>query len=803
MIVFFCLAGKFKVMGQSPTGTVKGLVIDSLTQKPIQYMTVALKQDNKVIKSVVVEASGSFNFKEIQDGSYVLTAMAIGYTAKHTPLQIQSAKRSIDLGSLAVVPQSNDLKEVAVTADRPLIKQEADRITYDIQADPESKILTALDMMRKVPLLSLDADDNIQLKGSGNYKILINGKPSGMVARSPKDVLRSMPASSIQKIEVITTPPAKYDSEGLAGIINIITTKKIDNGYNGNLNLRQSGPVGGPGLGTFFTVKQNKLGITGYGGTGFYFSPKVMNETQRTTTGDNPTLLSNMGNRDIKNNWRYGGAEISYELDSLNLITAELNPYSGYNDSKNEQLYSLTGNNLNSAYEGKGENNFSWKGFDASINYQLGFKKDKNRLLTFSYKYTGFSNVQQNALNFLNRQNFDDPDYVQTNNGTSKEQTMQIDYVHPMKKLNIEGGIKGILRDNNSNFEFLTREVNSGDFVIDPNRTNIFDNDQNVMGAYNSYALTLKDWSLKAGARVEATFVKANFNSVGTNVESDYFNVIPSFSASRKFKDMSNMSFGYTQRIERPNIQYLNPFVDRTVPNFESTGNPDLEAVLSNNFEVSYSKFKKGNINVGLSYNFANNTIQPVSIYNDTDQITRATYQNIGQNKSLNTNVNFTYPITTAWNVTLNGNFGYTWIKGTINGSVAKNGGMTGYGYFNTSYKIGSSWRANGSFSYNAPWVTLQGNSNANYFMSVSGSKELIKDKLTLSAGLNNPIRKYRYFTQNSEGGNFVQRMRYQNYYRSYNVSLNWKFGQLKDQIKKSARKINNDDVKSSGTSSN
>ncbi len=656
-------------------------------------------------------------------------------------------------------------------------------------------------MMRKVPLLSLDADDNIQLKGSANYKILINGKPSTMIARSPKDVLRSMPASSIQKIEVITTPPAKYDSEGLAGIINIITTKKIDNGYNGSLNLRYQGPVGGPGLGGFVTVKQGKFGVTAYGGTGFYHSPETESVNSRTTTGDLPTSLLSSGTRKFDNNYRYGGAELSYEIDSLDLITVELNPYGGYNKSTTNQFFMLFDGNQNIAYDQLGKNRYGWNGFDATLNYQLGFRGHKDRLLTFSYKNGNSGNPTENHLSFTNRVNYTIPDYVQNNDSRSKEQTIQIDYVHPLKKITIEGGIKGILRNNKSNFEYKSFNDVTGDYQIDPARTNKFNNNQDIAGAYNSYAYNLKDWGFKAGLRAEITFVKADFISSASNVNTNYFNLIPTVSINHKFKDMSSLNLGYTQRIERPGIDNLNPYVDRSNPNFETTGNPDLKAVLSNNFELTYSKFKKGSINLGLSYNFANNTIQNVSVYNETDKITRSTFLNIGKNKTLTTNLNVNYPITPKWNVSLSGNIGYTWIQGAIDGVIAKNDGLTGYGRINTGYKFEKGWKVNASFNYNAPNIQLQGQTSSYYFSSVSGSKEIIKDKLTVSAGVNNPFSKYRYYTNLTQGANFSQYYRAQNFNRAFNVSLNWRFGKLKDEIKKNQRSINNDDVKSSSKS--
>jgi len=801
--ISFFIAGllnffSFFASAQMSVGTVSGKVIDSVSKTPVEFMTIALKKEKVTLKTTITDAEGNFSISNTPMGKLTIQAMAIGYTPK--TIEVEVLGKTLDVGNIPVVPQTNNLKEIAINADRPLIKQEVDRITYNIQADPESKVLTALDMMRKVPLLSLDADDNIKLKGSGKYKILINGKPSGMINQSPKDVLRSMPASSIQKIEVITTPPAKYDSEGLSGIINIITSKKIDNGYNGNINIRENGPVGGPGVGGRLTLKQNKFGVSAYGGTGWFISPEANNESSRVTTGEQATSLLLSGTRKMKNNWRYGGAEFSYELDSLNLLTAELNPYSGYNDQTLDQFSKLRKTGAQEiGYHQLTKNNYSWSGLDAAFNYQLGFKSNKERFLTLSYKYTNFSNPVENALSFTERLNFANPDYTQNNDSRSKEQTFQLDYVHPLKKINIEAGLKGILRDNNSDYRYETFNGN-GELVTDPERTNKFDNNQNIFGAYNSYGINLTNWSFKAGVRLEGTHVKANFISSGANVNTNYFNVIPTLSVNRKFKDQSNLNFGYTQRIERPGISFLNPFVDRSVPNLESTGNPGLEAVLSNNFELTYSKAKKGSVNAGISYNIANNTIQSISVYDETDQITHTTYQNVGKDKLLASSLNINYPITSKWNISISGNLGYKWLEGSIDGLITKNSGITGDGDINTSYKFEHEWKASASFSYAAPELLLQGNSTSYYFSSFGGSKEIIKDKLTLSVAVNNPFSKFRYYTFLTEGSNFVQTYNSQNYYRSFRVSLNWNFGKLSNEIKKSKRKIKNDDVKSSGS---
>jgi ferric enterobactin receptor len=207
---------------------ISGFVADSSNKKALDYITVNLMTDKTTaIKADFTKTDGSFEFKNLKPLKYSIVIVGVGYKTKTVVADLSdSTKQSIELGSISISPSVTGLKEVTVTTIKPIVKQEVDRISYDLQADPESKVYSVLEMMRKVPFLSVDADDNIYLKGNADFKILINGKPSSMVERSYKEVLRSMPASSIERIEVITTPPAKYDAEGLAGIINIITNKK-------------------------------------------------------------------------------------------------------------------------------------------------------------------------------------------------------------------------------------------------------------------------------------------------------------------------------------------------------------------------------------------------------------------------------------------------------------------------------------------------------------------------------------------------------------------------------------------------
>jgi ferric enterobactin receptor len=479
---------------------VNGIATDSLSKQPLGYVTVNLRNDAKqLVRTAVTKTDGTFGFEKLPSGKYFLSMINVGFNTKTLPVDLtENTKPLISLGSIAIREQTTQLKTVDITADRPIIKQEVDKLTYDLKSDPDSKSNSVLEMMRKVPLLSVDGDDNILLKGNSGYRIFVNGKPSSMMERDPKNILKSMPASTVQSIEVITNPSSKYDADGMAGIINIVTNKNMNNGYNGTLNVSHVFPVGGPRLGGSFSSKQGKLEVSGYFGGNISNSPEVLSSITRLTTGNNPTSLnqSNTAKWDGKNG--YAEVGISYEIDSLNLISGQFNVNGNNQDGINTQSSVLNeAGNMVQQYDLYNNNTAGGRGLNVGLNYQLGFKSSKQRLLTFSYQYYTFNNRQNAALTASNRVNYTTPDYLQHNEGESSEQTLQVDYVQPVKKLNIEMGVKAIIRDNKSDFQYLGYNAATGNFEADPSRSNKFDNNQNVLGAYNSYSYTLQNWSFK------------------------------------------------------------------------------------------------------------------------------------------------------------------------------------------------------------------------------------------------------------------------------------------------------------------
>lgn len=685
------------------------------------------------------------------------------------------------------------LKEVAVSTHKRVIKQQSDRIVYDLQADPESKGLSLLEIMRKVPYLSVDGDHNLLMKGNSSFKILINGKPSGIADNNLKELLKSIPANTIDRIEVITTPPSRYDAEGLAGMINIIMLKKTDNGYSGSLNLYEQFPAAGPGAGASFTLRQGKLGISGFGGASLSDVPLTTGRISRVSNNSADQLLQTSSDQ-TKRKSAYLGTELSYEQDSLNLISAQFNLYRDHNDGNGQQDFSFTGlESLLQHYTLMNNNRGNANNLDASLNYQLGFKADKNRLLTLSYRYSKNGNnqyLQTEAINYTV------PSFRQDNHERSDDNTVQLDYVYPAKKVMVEAGLKGIFRNSNSDYQYLLANSGNGFFEPDPLSSDIFEYTQNVFSAYNSYALNLKSWSLQGGFRLEKTMITADFVSGAFTVKQDYLRLVPSFSASKNYVSGNSLNFGFSQRIKRPGINRLNPFVNRSNPNFETTGNPNLRPVLVNDLQAGYTIAGKLSLSVGFDYSFMNNVDLKVSSFNPATQITRTSFENSGEIGGMANFINISYPLTKQWNISLNSQLIYFWIEGVLDGQKQQNNLLTFTETLSSGYNFEKGWRANISVNAMSRNPTgFQGTSNGMLSTFYSVNKDLIKGKLSFAAVANNPLIKYRSNKTYTAGAGFYQVTDNKVYFSNYRLSLNYNFGSLKEKPKKNKREINNNDV--------
>ncbi|WP_207428969.1 outer membrane beta-barrel family protein [Pedobacter sp. SYSU D00535] len=768
--------------------TIKASVIDSTTSEPIAFATAVLKKGPAVVQTTLSKEDGTLEFRNLPEGLFSLTIAFMGYRPTIQTIELSGKSNAVtDAGVIRIKNNTKTLKDVVVTGKKSLISQDIDKISYDIQADPDSKGQTMLEMISKIPLLTVDADDNVQLNGQSNFKILINGKPSGLTARSPKEALRSMQAANVLKVEVMTMPPAKYESEGVGGIINIITKKPAE-GYNGLVGVFHNTLFGG-GPWVNLGIKKGRFGMFGYADRYFTGNPGYSFENSRRTVSPQSYDQFHRGTSDRSGNVFYYNTEFTYELDSLNLLTASFGRYNEDSRQTAEQEFNIFSNEgtINSDYNLFSENQNDFSSLDWGANYQMGFKGNKERLLTTSYKYVRSSSngIIDNKFNGGNLQ-----DLYQQNESGTEEQTAQLDYFHPFKKITVEGGIKYITRENFSRSDATTASQNDDLQYL-----------QNVLGLYNSYQIKLKNWGIKAGVRLERTNVKADF-MFADDFKTTYTNLIPSFSIQRKY-GVSSINLGYTQRIERPGIGQLNPFVNKNNPLNYSYGNPSLQAALTHNFELRYNRFKKANTTLSLNYAFADNTVQNV-VFVREDSISVTTFSNIGKYDNYGFNFNYKYPVTKKFNTSFSGNVRLLSFEGISEGRSFKREGLQAFLGTNYSFNSEKGWNLSSSVNLASRFIKIQGETSGYISHSLNFNKDLFKKKATFSINLKNPFLKYRNVITELSTPSFAQYNNNHNYTRGLMVYYIQRFGKLKESIKKSKRGVVNDDVKKeSSTDSN
>lgn len=781
------------------TFKINGAVADSLSQKPLDMITLTLSGEDLSPLSITTKPDGKFEFTGLQKAAYKLRIHAVGY--KTVALTI-NLKADTSLGIIGFSEDIKGLHEVAIVSQRPLIQQKPGKIIYDMQADLESKAKSLLDMLHKLPFVTVDAQDNVSLKGSTNFKVFINGKPSAMMDNNLTAVLRTMPASSIQRIEVITNPPAKYDAEGVGGIINIITVKNVDNGYRGNLNVSEQFPNGGPNAGGNLTVKQGKFGVNIYAGAGIYNNPQTNFSNTQQSFGSDATLLEQSGYKYNHNQNGYTGTELSYEIDSLHLLSGHFSNNGYHNDGSSYQSSSLTGAaGVLQAYDINNDNNGHGRGGDGSINYQIGFSTDKNRLLTFSYRYAGYRNDAFSNLQLSNEVNYPTPDYQQPNSSTTSEHTFQADLVYPVKKVTVEGGVKAILRSNNSDYQYL--QLNPATHQYNPidSLSNQFHYTQDVLGIYNSYQFNLGKWNINAGARAEETIVNAHFLSSSTNINPNYFNIVPSLAINHPV-GAGSIGLAFSQRIQRPGIISLNPYPNKTNPNFIITGNPRIQPSISNQGQLSYTTGNAGNVSVFLAtdYILVHNFQLLVTTFDPASQITTATYQNTGKGEGIDLIANLNWNVTQHYSVSFNTNSTRFLLSGMSGNSIVYLHRWMTMEELNNTLKLDKGWGFIASVRYNGSQPTsIQSYTNAFFTTSLGMTKEIVKGKLYFAASVNNPVTKFRNIVNTTNGPDFLEANINQTYYRSARFSLNYNFGKLSSELKRNKKEINNNDVSNGG----
>lgn len=816
LVTFLSVLFPFLASADLGSYIVVGRAVDSTSKKGVPFVTVTVQDGyNKVIKRVASDGDGTFEFtvKEPTAGQVIVSA--IGYGTSKANFSIKANTKKTNIGNVLMSETLAQIGQVVVQAQRQLIKVEPDKISYNPEADPEAQTINALDMMRKVPLLTVDGDDNIKLKGAGNYKILINGKESPLMNNNAKDVLKGMPASSIKNIEVITNPSSKYSAEGVGGIINIVTNKTNISGFSGNASLRVDhfGSVGGN---IYTTAKVGKLAFSLNYGYGQWKRPKG---TQYSSIENllGTEFKSSIAEGTSKNNSNnhFASGELSYEIDSLNLISGAFMGFFGSNTGNNDLLTSMylpdnnLVNQLVTQYRNINKSKGTYGSMSGNIDYQRSYKKT-DKLLTFSYKLDVNPTSSKYDREILGIKNYLPSKNRSENTAGTYENTFQADFVNPITpKHQYEIGAKYILRTNPSNIDYYNYNEQSNSWIPDNSRNNDLDYTQNIVAVYVGYLLKLNQTSFKVGARLEDCYTDGSYNQKGKDMSftNSLTDVVPYATISYNMGDASSLKLSYTQRLQRPSIWYLNPYIDDVNPIMISYGNPNLKTEKVNSFDLGYNFFaSKYSFDISMYARLNNNAIQTVYKPQSSGAYEK-TFDNLGKNNqyglSLYGSVNPlpTFSISAYGDVEYGMFDGYT--QDFTNGVLApkfveKEGWNYNFGG-NLRWTFLKSFTLSSYGGYHSKRIELFEKKQPFSYHGISLRKDFMNKKMALTISANNPFKKMQVWETSSVSPTLVTYNRNESEMRTFRLSVTYRFGKMGQTVKKAARTINNDDVKGGG----
>jgi outer membrane receptor protein involved in Fe transport len=794
---------------QSPKGNgkISGTVIDSGTNQPVEFSTIALTDAaGKTIDGTIADAKGKFTIHKIADGSYTVTISFIGYQNFTQRVVLEGKKNDINLGTVKLSEEATQLNEVVVEAQKDLVEERVDRTIYNAENDATAKGGDATDVLKRVPMLTVDLDGNVSMRGSSNIMVLINNKPSTIMANSVADALKQIPADQIKTVEVITSPSAKYDAEGSAGIINIITKKNTLEGLT--LNIDAGVGYRGSNLGLNGNYRRGKMGFSlgGFGRANYNVSGNYENDQYTIDGADTYRTIQRADNRSngIFGNYNLGW---DYDINKKNSLAASVRYGMRNNVSYQDELTTLTYQNtsvnpLSASLRDVKSNNLSGT-VDLNLTYTRLFEKPQREFSILAmYSKNDRNNDFTNTL-----YNFSTEEITERikneNPGLNEEYTLQMDYQTPISDNQIlEIGAKNISRKVLSDYAYYRALGPDGDFVFLPNQTlsNQLNYNQNVTGSYLSYTYSAKSgYSFKAGARYEYTIINAYTQTEDDIDIPEYGVLVPSVNISKKLKK-GTVKTSYNRRIQRPSIQYLNPNIQASNPFNRTIGNPTLDPEYTNNFELGYSTFIKGtSLNFTGFVRNSNNAIQ--SLRNVAGDTIVTTYANIGKENAYG--MSFFANISVG-KLSINGG-GDVYYADLSNNDPdptqsASNTGWVYSGRLFGSYKLTDTWALQAFSFYRGRRVDLQGYQGGFGIYSLGARKEFKSKKGSIGFGLENFLASSMKIKSSIETPTISQNnVNVMNNF-SFRINFSYRIGKMSfDQPRRRNRSINNDDMKEGG----
>ena len=776
--------------------TVKGVLMDETLGEAEPFATVRVFKAGKTEKPVAMfltNENGEFKQEVKGKGKFDIVFSSIGKEDLKQTVTL-GQENPLDLGTLYIKENATMLKGVEIVAQKPLVKMDVDKMSYNVAEDEDSKSNTVLDMLRKVPMVTVDGQDNISVNGSSSFKVYVDGMPNAMFSANPSMVFKSMPATTVKSIEVVTNPGAKYDAEGAAGILNIVMNKQNPqaaqslNGFNGT--VRASAGTKQLGGSVFVNGQQGKFSYSANVMTSYNKPGNTTTETEQIQTNGNSQLLTS--ENDLKTPFTMGSLTMGYQIDSMSVLnlTAQVNSMSMKTTGTSTTTMSGPAYGSGFSYGSTTEMKNSRTSFNGSLDYQRFFNQDHTQSLALTYQLeyspaktemTNIFNTQTSIMDLSNR-------YSDSKNRTTSH-TFQLDYSMPLgtgQTLSLGGKLQ--LHDATADSKYYVKDV------YDPTTSSDYEYKNSILAGYGEYAGTFNKLGVKAGLRYEHTWQNVEYHlGNGEDFKKNYGSLVPTASLQYTLSQGSNLGLTYNMRISRPGISYLNPYVDKTNPIALSYGNPELDVEKNHNLSLVYNLFTpKLMVNLNLHHNFVDNAISQYSFY-DAENLLNTTYGNIVKRHQTGLNGYVNYLMTKNTRLFFNGGLNYTDLRSEA--LDQQNSGWTGSAMIGVQQTLPWDLKLSAFAITSTKNYTLQGWSGGFNLLTASVSKSLLKDKLNLSVsgllGLNSG-GKLNIESEN-RGKDFVSHSNIKVPIYGVTFTISYTFGNSKIRAKQHTSRVESD----------
>lgn len=778
--------------------TVKGVLTDENLGEAEPFATVRVFKHGKTDKPVAMfltKEDGSFSQQVKGKGHYDIVFSSVGKEDLKQTITLNN-QGTLDLGTLLIKENATMLKGVEIVAQKPLVKMDVDKMSYNVAEDEDAKSNTVLDMLRKVPMVTVDGQDNITVNGSSSFKVYVDGMPNVMFNSNPSMVFKSMPATAVKSIEVVTNPGAKYDAEGAGGVLNIIMNKQNPqaaqsmNGYNGT--VRASGGNKSISGGAFISGQQGKLSYSANVMT--TYSKPGTTDTEMEITQNNPNGTSQLltSSNKVTIPFTMGNLTLGYQIDSVSAlnVTASINKLNIKSDGNSTTTMGGGSYGKGFSYGSSTDMRNSRTSFSGSIDYQRFFNKEHTQSLALTYQlnYSPSTVKSDNTFNTTSSI-IDLTNRYSENKEKTTDHTFQIDYTMPIATgQTLSFGTKLQLRDATSDAKYYKKGI------YDPTSSMDYEYTNTILAGYGEYAGNFGKIGAKAGLRYEQTWQNVEYHlGNGDDFKKDYGSLVPSASLQYTIGQGSNLGLTYNMRISRPGITYLNPYVDKTNPTTRTYGNTDLDVEKNHNLALVYNMFTpKLMLNLNLHHNFTDNAIEQYSFY-DAQNLLNTTYGNIVKRHQTGLNGYVNWLAAKNTRLFLNGALNYTDLRS--NTLSQSNSGWSANAMIGLQQTLPADFKLSVYAMTSTKNYTLQGWSGGFNLITANISKSLLKDKLNLSLmgmmGLNKGGN--INIESHSQGKDFTSHTLTKVPLYGFTFTVSYTFGNSKRQAQQHTSRIQND----------